>query len=755
MTLLRSRRPKNPLQNTQFNQGKSITLPSPSGGINLRDDIGDMKPNEARVLENWLPTTGQMSFRPGKTHHAAGMGTGEVKTLAAFVGYSSSAMLAAANGKIYDVSSTTYDDSSRAESAAVPGNDSYTKILLKFDGADASTTITDSNAGGSAHTWTAAGNAQIDTADSKFGGASLLCDGTGDIVSATDSSDFTLGSGNWTVDCWFKCNAAGGTVKYLCGQADAGISAAGSSFHIQRNASNVIVASVSTGSAFVTVTGTTTYTDALHTGWHHMALVRTGDILRLFLDGTQEGGDIAFTGSVNDASGVFVVGGANAAATTPWLGWVDEFRLSVGTARWTAAFTAPLVPYAPKELASGFTNDLWQTALYSNRLQFVNGSDTPQVYDGSTVSAIAWSGSGLTNTNLVNVALVRNRLWFCETGQAWVWYGAIGQVTAASALTKFDLSQIAGGGYCMAAASWSRDGGNGADDLTVFVMSTGELIIYQGDPATTFTLIGKFYGAPPIGRQCTFKVGGELVVITAQGLLPVSTAIGGTVTAQDISAIDPWGKIAPGIAADAVLDRDNTGWSGLFHLGLVYVNVPQTPGILSKQWVLNTRNGSFTNFTGMNGSAWCSFSGALYFGTMTGGVMSNAGGSDDGAVITAVANCSFVYPNKTQANNLFTAARPKIKAEGSVTGFVGVDVDFDIRSLAGATVDFSSAATASAWNTSPWNDTPWGHGADAIQLWYTINGMGKAVSVRLTASARSTDVQWFATDLLYKPGGIK
>ena len=37
----------------------------------------------------------------------------------------------------------------------------------------------------------------------------------------------------------------------------------------------------------------------------------------------------------------------------------------------------------------------------------------------------------------------------------------------------------------------------------------------------------------------------------------------------------------------------------------------------------------------------------------------------------------------------------------------------------------------------------------------TINGMGKAVSVRLTASARSTDVQWFATDLLYKPGGIK
>src|SRR5262245_3032440 len=57
------------------------------------------------------------------------------------------------------------------------GNDASTKVLLSFDGADASTTITDTAAGGAAHTWTAAGNAQIDTAQFKFGGSSLLCDG--------------------------------------------------------------------------------------------------------------------------------------------------------------------------------------------------------------------------------------------------------------------------------------------------------------------------------------------------------------------------------------------------------------------------------------------------------------------------------------------------------------------------------------------------------------------------------------------------
>src|SRR5258708_4302625 len=67
-----------------------------------------------------------------------------------------------------------------AATLANGGNDSFTKVLLPYNGADASTTFTDTNSGGSAHTWRAAGNGQIDTADSKFGGASGLFDGTGD-----------------------------------------------------------------------------------------------------------------------------------------------------------------------------------------------------------------------------------------------------------------------------------------------------------------------------------------------------------------------------------------------------------------------------------------------------------------------------------------------------------------------------------------------------------------------------------------------
>src|SRR5262249_33755527 len=74
------------------------------------------------------------------------------------------------------------------------GNAQYTKVLPDCDGGYGSTTFGDSNAGGSAHIWTAGGNAQIDTADFKFGGASGLFDGSGDYVTTPAHADFQLGS---------------------------------------------------------------------------------------------------------------------------------------------------------------------------------------------------------------------------------------------------------------------------------------------------------------------------------------------------------------------------------------------------------------------------------------------------------------------------------------------------------------------------------------------------------------------------------
>src|SRR5262252_2595002 len=149
--------------------------------------------------------------------------------------------------------------------------DSFTKILLHMDGADATTSFPDDAPTTVAHAWTAAGNAQVDTADSKFGGASLLLDGTGDWVTTVDSADYTLGSNDWTVDFWFKTTAAGGFFMFMAGQGDSGgVENNNTSVVIYRRDTNVISCMARTTGVSNTVTGVTPFTNALNTGWHHL-----------------------------------------------------------------------------------------------------------------------------------------------------------------------------------------------------------------------------------------------------------------------------------------------------------------------------------------------------------------------------------------------------------------------------------------------------------------------------------------------------
>jgi hypothetical protein len=236
------------------------------------------------------------------------------------------------------------DAANSAVLADIRGNDEFTKVLLHFDGADGSTTIADENAGGSARTWTAAGNAQIDTAFSRFGGAAGLFDGTGDYVSTPDSADLELGSQDFTLDFWFRCTAAGGSFENACGKAATG--GAAREYICYRGSGNKMEFALYKAGVFsVGLASTTSFTDVLNAGWHHFAVTRSGDTVRLFVDGVLEDSD-TFTGSVDSTTGGLAVGRLGDEAGNEWTGSVDEFRLSVGVARWTANFTPPAGAYA-------------------------------------------------------------------------------------------------------------------------------------------------------------------------------------------------------------------------------------------------------------------------------------------------------------------------------------------------------------------------------------------------------------------------
>ncbi len=227
------------------------------------------------------------------------------------------------------------------------GLDSNVKLLLHCDGADGSTSFPDVSS--SSHSISAVADAQVDTAQSKFGGASALFDGTGDYLSGpTDHVDFEFGSGDFTVDFWFRTTAGGGQwanplISYGSSTAST------SSWKVYGG--QPLWGYVWQGSTNYNVTATSTTDDG---AWHHCALVRDGNTLRFFIDGTEED-TVDVTGVTNnDANSAVLTIGTDSAGTV-YNGHIDEVRVS-DTARWTTDFTPSPGPYTSDVYIPGWDN---------------------------------------------------------------------------------------------------------------------------------------------------------------------------------------------------------------------------------------------------------------------------------------------------------------------------------------------------------------------------------------------------------------
>ena len=394
--------------------------------------------------------------------------------------------------------------------------------------------------------------------------------------------------------------------------------------------------------------------------------------------------------------------------------------------------------------AAGYTDSRFQTVNYNNRLIGVNGTDTPWVYDGATIAATGFTG--LTLTQLANVAYVRSRLWFCQTSNADVWYGGVGSITGA--LTKFQLSQIAGGGTCMAIGSHSQDAGNGPDDYIAFVMSTGEVLIYSGDPATTFSLVGSYRMPPPVGRQCLVKIGGQLAVVTRMGLVPIASAIQGT--AFDQLALGNFGKVAPSITSEAGLYGTFEGWAPTFHEGKVIINIPTSDGATSKQRVYNTQVGAWTQWSGIPASTWCVWGNNIYIGAWTTGVVYKLTGTTDaGSAISFKARGAFLTNSQGGQRITAKAIRFDMAVDGSVTGQFGIDTDYIERAITTPAVPIATSYASTAWGAA-WG-SQWSTSNQYNGQWFGAYGSGRSLGIALNASGLVTTLEYFGAHVLVEP----
>jgi hypothetical protein len=181
----------------------------------------------------------------------------------------------------------------------------------------------------------------------------------------------------------------------------------------------------------------------------------------------------------------------------------------------------------PAALQTGRTGNRVITCMFSNAgAQFllgVSGFDAPFSYDGTTFTNLTITGLTGSQNQLMHIAAFKGRVYLCQKDQLGFYYLAPGAIQGAAAY--FDLSQVAKlGGYLVATASFSADSGNGLNDYFVAITSEGEYIVYAGtDPSNiaTWSLVARYYAAPPIGRKCTFNYGSELVILTLGRRYPV------------------------------------------------------------------------------------------------------------------------------------------------------------------------------------------------------------------------------------------
>lgn len=276
--------------------------------------------------------------------------------------------------------------------------DQYTKLLMHADGTNGLTSFSDKSL--FTKTITRSGDAQVSTSQSKFGGSSAYFDGSGDYLEVPNSDDFNFGSSNFTIDFWMTLSDLNRAHDGLFARNDFQWIAMEYNHNGNDKKLSLWIDSNGSSSWDLDKQAGGTKTDWVANTWYHIAVVRNGSSIKVYVDG-QEDISASFTGAVYNPSGVPVYIGRSQLSDRFHQGYIDEFRISKGIARWTSNFTPPATPY---KNPSWISEDNLKVDNDGNTKLLLHGEGT----NGSN-SFIDSSFSGKTVTSMGNARLVSGK----------------------------------------------------------------------------------------------------------------------------------------------------------------------------------------------------------------------------------------------------------------------------------------------------------------------------------------------------------
>lgn len=397
--------------------------------------------------------------------------------------------------------------------------------------------------------------------------------------------------------------------------------------------------------------------------------------------------------------------------------------------------------------------------------------DEANGYYSYAESGAVWTAGGISGTpitgadptKLVSVVPWKNRLWFVERDTAKAWYLAIGAVSGAATAFVFG-SRFKAGGTLRNLFSWTFDGGSGIDDALVGISGGGDIVIYKGtDPssASTFSLQGVWQiGQVPTGRRLASDFGGDLVVMSSLGLLPLSKLVIGNIIFdrsqyQTQKIANLWNQLQQ---ATSTL----RGWGVHLHPqdAALIITVPTATGQATQQLVMSLTTHGWHQYRNMPmGVCAATWGGTLYFGTQDGRVCANDGYVDgvllsnpsafstiDWSFLTAPSN--FGTPNRKRVSQVITS----ITSQGGGINHVAVPrFDWDVTEPAAPTG--SVAALGSAWDVALWDSGRWGGTYQPQRKVFGSTGIGSIVAVA-TRGAASSRMTFTDLEVAYEAGGL-
>lgn len=341
-----------------------------------------------------------------------------------------------------------------------------------------------------------------------------------------------------------------------------------------------------------------------------------------------------------------------------------------------------------------------------------DAGDLPMRFDGTTWTRLASNeinAAGGTapehGGNLVYVWKYRNRWFFIEKNSMNAWYLPLNAIQGT--LLPIPLSGAATkGGKLLFGCTWSVNAGDGLGDKCVFATDQGELIVFSGgDPSssTNWAQQGRYTLSKPLGMNAHQAIGGDVLVATVDGIIPMSASIDKDASQLEMAAIT---RPIKTMWQDEVVAKQGLPWTMAKwdEQGVLFVTWPGGNAGSYRFGVVNVATGAWSRYTGWDAMCFGRLGASLYFGTQGGVIMqAERGGTDDGAPYTATLVGGWEMFSSQAATVVWRQARASFAISGS-TPFIpqlsaATDYVVNIPAPPNATVDDN---LPDVWDQGKW-----------------------------------------------------